>query len=394
MFNIIKNKIWRLSCLFISYLLRCFTKIKRNRIICWSYSYTQYSCNPRAITQYLIKEYGDDVEIYWAFKNGVNVNDVDPKIKIVSFCSIKYLYILNTSKVIITNTRINKRMSFFIKRKKQIYIMTWHSSMGIKKVEKDAQTQLDKKYIARAKYDASICDLIISGCKFRTKLYRDSFWYTGEILNCGTPRNDLLFSNEKEGIKSSIYKTYLIPFEKKIVLYAPSFRKDYSLDCYDIDWKIIKHSLKDRFRENYVVLMRLHPNFISGTINVSHFFKKDDDIINVTDYYDIQNLLLVSDILITDYSSSMFDFSLLKKPCFIYAKDLSYYDRGCYFDIENVPFPVATSNYELKKRIEDFEQIKYIEDINNFNNNIIGTYEDGNASKIVSEWILKKTTYD
>lgn len=107
--------------------------------------------------------------------------------------------------------------------------------MGIKKIEQDAEENLSLSYINEAKYDSSICDLILSGCKFRTEVIKRAFWYDGEILEKGTPRNDVLFQDHAE-LKQRIFAQCDIPKNAKILLYAPTFRKDMGLQYYKFNW--------------------------------------------------------------------------------------------------------------------------------------------------------------
>jgi CDP-glycerol glycerophosphotransferase len=270
--------------------------------------------------------------------------------------------------------------------------MTWHASMGIKKLDKDAESSLSKSYIKKAKYDSSICDLLISGSKFRTEVFKHGFYYDGEILEVGTPRNDILFL-DNQNIKEKIYRQYNIDKNSKIVLYAPTFRADYNLKYYDINWDDIKIVLKEKFKDNYIILIRLHPNLSHKNIDMKQLFNYTN-IVDVTKYHDMQELLVVSDILITDYSSSMFDFSLLHKPCFLYVRDIETYDRGYYLNPYDLPFPIAISSKELVNKILSFDKNKYVDDIIHFNTNIIGTYETGVASQHVCKWIESKCEND
>jgi CDP-glycerol glycerophosphotransferase len=381
----LQNRYLRLLKLIISILIRCITQIKPNRVVCWSYAFTQYSCNPKYISECLLQKYGDKIEIFWIFKKGINTNSIDKRIKIVIFESLRYFFIVNTANIVITNSRTYPTDVFWLKRNGQKYIMTWHSSMGIKKIEKDAEETLTKSYIKKAIYDSSICDLLISGSRFRTEVFKRAFYYNGEILETGTPRNDMLFVNN-QNIKEKIYTQYNIYPNSKILLYAPTFRSDYTLDYYDINWDIILSALKEKFGNEFVVLLRLHPNFFKRHIDISSLINYSN-VINVTTYHDIQELLVISDILVTDYSSSMFDFSLLNKPCFLYVKDINFYDRGCYFNLNELPFPISLSTKELSDKILSFNKDTYIRNLTHFNTNTIGTYETGTASNSVCKWI-------
>lgn len=363
------------------------THVHSKRVLFWSYYFTKYSCNPRYITEYLLKEHPGEFEIYWCFKKDVNIDSLPKEVKVVRWRTLKYLLILNSSNFIFTNSRTGIWGSSFVKRKKQKYVMTWHSSMGIKKIEKDAEKELPRTYIQNAKYDSSICDLILSGCRFRSDIIKRAFWYNGEILEGGTPRNDILFKNNAQ-LKVDVLKQYDIPYNAKILLYAPTFRKDMGLSYYKFEWNDVIPVLEEKFGSPIFIFIRLHPNFCSNGIVLSDLYQ-NDRVRDFTYYHDMQELLCVSDILVTDYSSSLFDFSLLNKPCFIYAKDYDIYDRGTYFELDSLPFPFAVSDLEFKKRIIEFDESKYIMNVSYFNKQIIGSYEDGNACKKMYNWMTK-----
>lgn len=381
------GKIGHCYWLLFSLIVRCFTRVHKKRILCWSYYYTQYSCNPRYITEYLLKEHPGEFEIYWCFKKNVNIGNLPKNIKVVRWRTFKYLLILNSSNFLFTNSRTGIWGSSWVKRKGQKYVMTWHSSMGIKKVEMDVENELPAVYIQNAKYDSSMCDLILSGCRFRTEVIKRAFWYSGEILEGGTPRNDILFQDHTK-LRENIFAQYNIPSNAKILLYAPTFRKDMGLQYYKFDWEDILPVLEEKFSAPIFIFLRLHPNFCSNGIVLSDLYQ-NDRVRDFTYYHDMQELLCISDILVTDYSSSLFDFSLLNKPCFIYAKDYDIYDRGTYFELDSLPFPFAVSDLEFKKRIIEFDESKYIMNVSYFNKQIIGSYEDGNACKKMYNWMIK-----
>lgn len=193
------------------------------------------------------------------------------------------------------------------------------------------------------------------------------------------PRCDILFNQDKALIYK--LKTNLgIPTDVKLLLYAPTFRKDYSLDAYDIDFNRLKTTLEKN--ANWKILIKLHPHLLNLS---KELVEKYDDVIDVTNYDDIQELLLISDLLITDYSSLMFDYLITERPCFIYASDLNDYlktDRNIYFDITKLPFPLCQSNNELCQTINEFNNSEYTTAIRHFNQQI-GSFEDGNACKRV-----------
>ena len=374
------------TCFFIlGMIIRPFVKVKRNQIICWSFNFSKYACNPRMITEYILEHYEHEYEVYWAFKKGIDVSSLPSGVHVLNKNSLRYLFVLYSSHFVINNMRNDFMESYFIKKSSQKYVMTWHGSMSIKKVEKDAEIALPKHYIKNAKYDSQMCDLMLSGCKFYTKLYKESFWYKGDVLEKGTPRCDVLFK-DSSNIRQRIFTQYNIASNKKIVLYAPTFRSDYSLEYYKLDWQDLIGALKRIQGNDYVVLVRLHPNLASHKgFNINDYVC--NNVLDVTKHPDIQELLLISDFLITDYSSSMFDISLINKPCFIYTKDLDKYDRGFYISITKLPFPLATSDEELIKNIESFDRNSYQNKVNNFYSEFVGNVENGNACKAFVDWM-------
>jgi len=375
------------SILSLSIIVRFFTNVKKKRVVCNSYGFTRYSCNPKYITEYLL-EYSNEFEICWVFKEIAKAKDMPSKCKVIKWRTLKYLYYINTAEFIISNERLGLWNCYWIKRKGQKYIMTWHSSMGLKKIEKDAESKLPKSYIKSAKYDSSMCDLILSGCEFRTKIIENAFWYEGEILRMGTPRNDILF-RDNFNIKKLVYNKYGIPLDKKILLYAPTFRKDYSLSHYKLEWKDVINVLKFEEKADYIVMLRLHPVFQSNSEILNKYTSMN--IIDVSDYPDIQELLSITDILVTDYSSSIFDFSLLNKPIFIYASDINSFDRGTYLKFKEMPFPIAESNERFLELFKSFTLTDFQAKLEDFNKNVIGSYEKGIACKELHSWMNKNT---
>ena len=182
------------------------------------------------------------------------------------------------------------------------------------------------------------------------------------VKEFGHPRNDILFNIEKiSEIKNKIANMYNFASDKKIVLYAPSFRDSGRLDWLDIDLALLRQSLSEKFGEDFIVLAKLHPRLIQFS---QSFFAEKIDVYDVTQYPDMQELMLVSDIMVSDYSSCMFDFMLTKKPVFVYANDIKRYnnERGFYYPMEETPFLIATTNGELRNNILEFDLEKYIEE--------------------------------
>lgn len=370
-----------ISVFLIYFFNRCFP-IKNNKIFMFSYYGSQYGCNPKYITEH-IKNSGikDEFDIVWAFNNPDNFNISG--IRTVKTMSLRYFYEMCTSKIVITNFRTTDH---FVKRKNQYYIQTWHSSLRLKQIEKDAENSLPKHYVELAKKDSMKCDLLLSGCEMSTEIFKRAFWYSGEIFEFGTPRNDVLFNNNEE-VNKKVRNELNIPEDVKVVLYAPTFRKNNDLSVYNLNYNQLVNSLEKKFGSRWICLVKLHPHLLNQSSNLV----LNNKVIDVTKYDDIQELLSISNVLITDYSSLMFDFVCTKKPVFLYVPDISDYtqkDRKLYFDIKELPFKAATNNLELNLNINYFNINQYKLEVENFLSTV-GSYENGKASALLFRQIYK-----
>lgn len=349
--------------------------IKDNQILFENFTGKGYGDSPKYIAEELLKSQSK-YKIYWVVKKSTKI-EFPKGIQHVKLYSLKYFYIMATSKVWVSNSRFDQ---YVVKRKEQYYIQTWHSPLRLKKIEYDAYESLSDYYKKVMNNDSKNIDLMMSGCDFSYNIYRKSFNYNGEIKKIGTPRCDIFFDNEKcKKIKQKLEKKLKIPPNKKIVIYAPTFRKkDFDDSLFNIE-KIYK-SIND---ENVILLLRLHP---SSTLKVKLNNKK---IIDVSNYPDIQELICLSDIMITDYSSCCFDQLIANKKCILYVPDLDSYlkkERNLYFKFEELPFPIAKNYQELKEIFANINNEEYNNKIVEFKNKI-NLYENGNATKKVVEII-------
>ena len=354
--------------------------IKNNKIFLFSYYGSQYGCNPKYISEYIVKNCPDKFDIVWEF-NDVSSKEYIQGVRKVKSMTLKYFYELCTSKIIITNFRTT---DIFKKRKNQYYIQTWHSSLRLKQIEKDAENSLSGNYVAMAKKDSKKCDLLLSGCKYSTEIFRRAFWYNGEIFEHGTPRNDLLARVDEQYIVD-IKAKLNISNNTKLVLYAPTFRKNDDLEVYKFDYRKVLNSLKSKFGGDWRFCIKLHPHLISK----SELLNYGEDVLDLTKYDDIQELLAISDVLISDYSSLMFDFGLTQRPCFLYVPDLEEYtnqDRKLYFDIKQLPFISTKNSIDLVNKIEMFDKVKYNKELNTFLDSI-NSFENGNSCEKLVERI-------
>lgn len=282
-------------------------------------------------------------------------------------------------------------LDHFKKREGQKYIQTWHSSLRLKMIEKDVESTLKPNYIAMALNDSKNIDILLSGCQKSTEIFEHCFWYDGEIMPSGTPRNDLFFDSDTKSRISAIKNSLGIKENEKILLYAPTFRKDEGLQYYNVQYDFLQEKLQQKYGENWKILVRLHPHLL----NHSKELLGQSPVIDVTRYDDIQELLLISDMLLTDYSSLMFDYAPSLRPCLLYTPDLESYqqqDRQLYFQIGELPFPICRTNEEIMHTINTLCETDYQQHISSFMQEV-GSFEDGHAServiKRIEQWMKK-----
>lgn len=372
--NKVRNKIYEILAPIVMFIFRLFP-IKNNKIVVFCHNGKGYGDSAKYIVEELLKE-NNKYDIVWALKR----NEYIPKeVRKVDIFSLKCLYELSTAKVWINNLRF---MPYIRKRKGQFYIQTWHSSLRLKKIEMDAKDSITKYYLRQMKNDSKMIDLFTCGCEFSYKTYKRAFLYDGKIEMTGTPRCDIFFNPDRmNALKNVIISKYKLNPEKKVLLYAPTFRENKNCNEIYMDLKYIQKELGDK----YNILVRTHPNK-----KVDYIIDESLGVINVTNYPDMQDLLCSIDVLVTDYSGSCFDMMIANKRCVLFLKDKDEYlskERDVYFSIEDLPFEKALNEQELVKILnKDYIDDKYLEEINNFKHKV-GLYEDGHSSKKIKEII-------
>ena len=326
------------------YLFRLFP-IKKNRIVLmnvWG-----FGDNVKYVTEELIgrkKPY----ELIFICNRPENVT-VPNLVTVKKTNTLSAIYALATAKVWVES---NRKEGYIKKRKKQYYIQLWHGGFALKKIEGDCEDYLGETYIKRAKKDSLMTDLYVSNSTYCTKMYRRAFWFHGEIAEWGSPRMDLLLS-ENEHRKNRIKRDLGIDKKKKIVLYAPTYRNSKDTSVYELNYDALCMELSKRFGGEFIAIERLHPLVREQSSQL----KKQGDRIDASSYKDMYELMLISDVLITDYSNTMFEFALMNRPVFLYAKDYMHYnkERGFYFDFPTLPFSIAYTQEELFEKIRDYE---------------------------------------
>ncbi len=360
-----------------------FAPIKKKRIVFSSYYGRGYSDNSKAVAEELIKR-GTDAELIWLCKNEKEAATLPPEIKPCPHNSVKRIKALATARVWVDNSRKYERIK---KKKGQFYLQCWHG-FPLKRIEKDALDAMAPDFEAGAIRDSKNIDLLLAYSETDREIFSRCFWYSGEIAVWGVPRNDV-FINGNDDIQKRVREAFSLPADRKLVLYAPTFRADHSVDAYKIDALALKNALEKSLSGEWTVLIRLHPNVAKQSEGL--FPYDGEGIVDATMYPDMQELLVASDVLITDYSSSMFDFGLSGKPCFRFANDIKDYmkDRNFYFEFEELPFPAAYNNDELVKLALEFDFAAYAEKREAFYKKL-AFVDDGKSSARVADWIEEK----
>ena len=242
----IKKILRRIKFIIKEIIFYIFTNVKNNKIIFINFLGNGYGCNPKYIAKEIINQ-KLDYDLVWLINN--TNEEMPSKIRKVKYESIKALYELATAKVIITNVKNDLRI---IKKRGQYVIQTWHASYSLKYVEKDIENKLKKDYRKASIKNSKQTDLFLSNSRLQTEDIKKAFWCNSEILECGYPRNDILFTNDKS-IKEKIKNKLNIANDIKVILYTPTFRDNESTKGFSLDCKGLINSLND----NYNILTRL-----------------------------------------------------------------------------------------------------------------------------------------
>lgn len=344
-----------------------------------------YGDNPKYIAEQL-RHKGYD--LVW-FVDNLSKDSFPDGIRTVKIHSIRGLYNKATAKVWVDNIRHYHPVK---KRKNQIYLQTWHGAYGPKLAEKDAYRSLNEQYIKTAQYDGQISDGILVSGKLEEELFLRTFWLGSntKILRFGLPRSDELIRQRNIPIRQHKQRLGLDP-EAYYILYAPTFRDNHSLAAYDMDYPAIIKTFETIKKRKCYLIIRLHPHVAYKANQIPY----TDNILNGSGYSDMQSLLIACDCLITDYSSTSFDFEMLKKPVFLYCSDLEAYEkkRGLSKEFYKYPFPFARTNDDLIYNIIHFDEKTYQDNMDEYMKNY-PSYEDGHAAERTAKWIEDKMIND
>jgi len=368
-------------------LYRLLFRDNHRSVLLYSFS-GKYSDNPRAISE-KIHEIDPSIRLIWPICNIADKKDTLPD----------YIFAIDYNKPIerwkaYANARViigNEPLPIIPKSKKQLFIQTWHGDRGFKKCLKESEHVACDKLLEEIE---GMCDYAVSGSTYGEGVYRRAFGFKGDLIKMGCPRNDCLINNNIDK-NNQIRAKLKINLNEKVLLYAPTLRRRCVADratqeIQDIDFKRTIDCLNKKYlTTKWVLVIRAHPATLGLKIDPQL------NAIDASDYEDMADLLSISDMLITDYSSSAGDFALTGKPIVLFQSDREDFmkiDRTFYFDIDKSPFWVANSQDELERIINNLSDDlarQNCHDILKF----YGAYETGEAAeciaKVAVEWCSK-----
>ena len=334
-----------------------------------------YTCSPKAIYEYMLSDDKyKDYQFIWFFKpeevKKYDFLNKNRNTKVVSKNSKDYEKYLHIGKYWFFNFKI----ADYIKPKKdQVFTQCWHGTplkrLGFDLTHYDNQLNTVKEMKKRYKVETEKFSYFISPSAYASGVFR-SAWNLKEfgkndiIIEKGYPRNDFLFKyteNDVSDIKKRILGEDIK--NKKIILYAPTYRANQHESGVgyvykeEVDFEKMRKKLGDEF----IILFRPH-YFVASVFN---FEKYKGFVYNASDVDDINDLYVISDMLITDYSSVFFDYANLKRPLIFYMYDLDYYrdeSNGFYFDVEeNLPGKIVKTDDDLiDEIIRVSKEFKYV----------------------------------
>lgn len=383
------KKIWKKKRVFSYYLYQKFfskMSMKENWVLCESFFGKSYSDSPKYIYEYLAKNYPGKYRFIWVINKKTKIPFHPTKVKRYS---IRYAYYLARCKYDVFNVR---QPDWVRKREGNVFLETWHGT-PLKKLVFDQEEVMAASPLYKAQFfkNSRLWDYLVSANHFSTECFKTAFLFDKKMLEYGYPRNDILHYENKDEIAERLRKKFGIPKNKKTILYAPTWRDDeyYARGQYKFDLKLDLRMMRRELGDDYVIILRTH-YYIADQLDVTGL---DGFAVNLSKYDDISELYLISDILITDYSSVFFDYANLKRPILFYTYDLDKYRdmiRGFYMDIETeVPGPLLYTTEEIIDAVRNIDVIteQYKDKYAQFYERFCGL-EDGHASENVCKEVF------
>ncbi len=331
--------------------------VQKNLVLFESFLGRGYSDNPKALYLTLQKQ-RPELQLVWIFAK-------EPNAAVKAACpnwvlrnSPKYYYLMARAQYWIFNTRQPLSLK---KRRETMYLQTWHGTplkrLGLDMDEVHMPGTNTEQYKKNFSAQAKEWNYLLSPNLYSSAIFKRAFDFRGLLLETGYPRNDLLYAPDRQQQAGQIKQSLRLPPGKKVILYAPTWRDDEFVKKgqYRFNLKLDLEQMQSRLGDDYIVLLRMH-YLIAEHLDLTAF---DGFAYDVSAYGDIAELYLISDLLITDYSSVFFDYAHLNRPMLFFTYDLEKYAsvlRGFYFDFEAVvPGPLLKESDQVIDYIENIE---------------------------------------
>ncbi|MHC0433387.1 bifunctional glycosyltransferase/CDP-glycerol:glycerophosphate glycerophosphotransferase [Streptomyces sp. O3] len=358
----------------------------RDAVLYISYNGKQYSDSPRAIHEELLRR-GTPVEHLWLVRD--DQVELPSTVRKVTFMASDWYEALARCRYIVTNAHLPHWVE---RREGQVILQTWHGTM-LKKIGLDiAAPKFDPGYHERLQIEAKNWSMLVSSNRFSTPILKRAMAFDGPIVETGYPRNDYLYTSDREKRAAEIKEKLGLPADKKVVLYAPTWRDDLShrRGQFRFDMRLDVEDARERLGHDHILLVRRHSNIVDAVPGAGNGF-----VFDVSEYPDIADLYLIADTMITDYSSVMFDYAHTRRPMLFFTYDLEHYRdklRGFYFDFEHdAPGPLLHTSSDVIDAILDIDAVsaEHADRYERFHH-LFCDLDDGHASARVVDKMLEQ----
>lgn len=373
-------------------------KVRKKLIVFESFRSSKYADSPKAIYEYMLSSTRyNDYSFIWVFEEPDDYRFLkNSRTKLVKHESHAHYMAFARAKYWIVNGWLPLR---FTKKAEQIMLQCWHGT-PLKRLRYDILDSADTQHKIAAfrdnDSDAERFDYFVSPSKFTTEVFTSAFNLKSLgkediIIETGYPRNDFLINHTQADVDRA-KKQLDIPKNKKVLLYAPTWRDDQTKEGggYEYSMTVDFDYLKRHLSDDYIVLFRAH-NLVSNEFDFNAYKGFVYDVSRVDD---INDLYIISDALMTDYSSVFFDYANLRRPIIFFMYDLEYYSkalRGFYLELSQLPGDIVKKESEVVDILRNIDQyeIKHAENYQLFHDTF-NYLDDGQATKRVVESIIKE----
>lgn len=339
----------------------------------------RYSDSPRAVHEALLAR-GDDVEHVWLSAKA-HAHGFPPGTATVPFGGQECADALESADIVVSNTYIDLEWQ---KRPGTTYLQTWHGT-PLKTIHHDVLLAPEGK-LAELDHDVARWDALLSPNAISTRNFRHAFRWAGAVHETGYPRNDVLNAPDRDARRARVREQLGIPDGKTAVLYTPTWRDDDALfsDGPDFLLHLDLERFVERLGDDHVLMLRMHymVSDALGEIDVP-------GVLDLSFHPDISDLYLAADVMVTDYSSTQFDFAVLGRPIIYFPYDLAHYSanlRGFYldYDQQHLPGPMVMTSEEVLDALADLDAVteRYAEPLAEFRRTFC-SLEDGSATERV-----------